>query len=111
LKQQLVLLMEELLSKSLFHIPNPSAVGYSSTQPEKNNPHQPKLNLHAQKNPISAQVLGGSGLSPLRTSIATSFIAPPPPPLSVCLSVSLNPLSWWWYPWQKITYSSSSSEN
>jgi hypothetical protein len=84
--------MEELLSQSLFHIPNPSAVGYSSTQPEKNNPHQSKLNLHAQKNPISAQVLGGSGLSPLRTSIATCFIAPPPPPpppsLSVCLCLS-----------------------
>jgi hypothetical protein len=38
LKQQLLLLMEELLSKSLFHIPNPSAVGYSSTQPHKQ-PH------------------------------------------------------------------------
>ncbi len=88
--------MEELLSKSLFHIPNPSAVGYSSTQPGKNNPHQPKLNLHVQKTPISAQVLGGSGLSALRTSIGTSFIAPPPPApsphsppsLSVCLCLS-----------------------
>ncbi len=107
LKQQLLLLMEDLLSKSLFHIPNPSAVGYSSTQPEKINPHQPKLNLHAQKNPISAQVLGGSGLCPLRTSIGTSFIAPPPS-LSLFRSVSLNPLSWWRCPWQKITYSSSS---
>jgi hypothetical protein len=87
LKQQLLLLMEELLSESLFHIPNPSAVGYSSTRPEKNNPHQPKLNLHAQKNPISAQVLGGSGLSHLRTSIGTCFIASPPP---VCLSVCVS---------------------
>jgi hypothetical protein len=38
-----------------------------------------KLNLHAQKNPISAQVVGGSGLSPPRASIGT-----------LCLSLSVS---------------------
>jgi hypothetical protein len=42
-----------------------------------------KLNLHAQKNPISAQVVGGSGLSPPRASIGTLCLSLS---VSVCLS-------------------------
>jgi hypothetical protein len=87
LEQQLLLLMEELLSKSLFHIPNPSAVCDSSTQPENNNPHQQPKAQSARSEKLHFSV-GGSGLSPPRASIGTSLSLSLSlsPSLSLCLS-------------------------
>jgi hypothetical protein len=75
LKQQLLLLMEELVSKSLFHIPNPSAVGYSSTQPHK----QPHL-----------EDSGLLQLSSLASKPALFVSLCPSVPLCVCSSVGFS---------------------
>jgi hypothetical protein len=49
-----------------------------------------KLNLHAQENPISAQVVGGSGLSPPRASIGILSLSLSQPSLMMMTAMTEN---------------------